>query len=311
LWRAITVVLLSLCAHSQTAHYSVLCDLLRESQKPTDLGTVSTFRIEVPHRVISNITAAVAQGPRRIMILRDISASIGGKNAQAVSFEAIKDLAEISQPSDQLLLVDFSDKSQVVIDFEEHAAFSKQLDNLKQSSLPKPKGHTALFDTIDTAASYLEKTPHEGDTILAITDGVDNRSKIGMEKLKGQLLAARIRVYWLALTDSYGRTPEEESSQSDLIGLLNATGGQTMRVVPTGFPDMTHGPDYDASPTSLAFLRKQVEFLYGAMTKPLRIEFDADAPITKSTKLTVTAFGKDGKRTAGFQTVCPSHINPN
>jgi hypothetical protein len=308
-WQAVTLALLSLYAHPQTVHYSVLCNLLRESQNHTDSDTIINFEVKVPHRVISNIKAFVAQGPRRIVILRDTSESIAGKNAQALSLEVVKDLAETSQASDQLSLIDFSDKSQTTIDLQDRNAFSKQFNDLKLTTLPKPKGHTAIFDAIEAAVIDLQKSPRDGDSILVITDGEDNTSKIRPEKLKRHLLTAEIRVYWLALADPYLRTQEQEVSQSEMTHLLADTGGQVMAVAPVSQGDMSHGPDYDASPRSLAFLHKQVEFLYGAMTKPVRIQFDTDAPLTGATKLTVSPFGKDGKPTLAFRTVCPKYIN--
>src|SRR5712691_9263285 len=108
LWRLMTVALLSLGAHSQSTYYSMLCSLTRESNNPAVSLAGIHLEIGVHARKASGIKISLSEGPRRIMILQDISGSMSYLNAQKLSIAAVKDFAESAPATDQLGLVDFN-----------------------------------------------------------------------------------------------------------------------------------------------------------------------------------------------------------
>ncbi|HTC95250.1 MAG TPA: vWA domain-containing protein [Terriglobales bacterium] len=303
----------AVCASGQTTHYSVLCNLTQTSK---ETAATKRFDVAVPGHKVSAVVASVTEGPRRIIVLQDISGSMGQHNAQRISLEAVKDVVESSPPTDQLALVDFNADTYIDIDMSNVDLFSKALSDPNLGAKIKPKGRTALFDSVAKSAAYLEKSPHEGDSILVISDGDDNASKLNAEKLRERLLASKIRLYVLMLT-GHSQFLMEQNSRSEFLHLVVDTGGAFLGADPLNKLLLNHGgsgqviPVYDASPTALATIRQNVEELHKLIEKGYKMEFDLDAPLTKSTKLNVSALDQHGKPVEGLQLFCPKYINEN
>lgn len=298
-WQLVLLALLSACAYAQST-YSVLCDLSGESQNSTESIATVTFHVQVPKRIVSNIKATPTEGSRRIMILRDISGSMSDK--EIVSLQTVKDFAKLFSATDKFGLIDFSDKPQMEIELQDEASFINQFNEFMASRLPTPYGQSAIFDAVYAAGTYLRKDPQEGDSILVISDGDDNKSKINHAKLRQYLLASRIRIYWIAFPGPFHGTiqggtlrPEEPTLRPELTQFITDVGGEIIEI-------------HDARPPSLAIFRKQVALLHETIAKPYKLQFELDTVVTEQTPLKTRLLAKDGKATKRLEVVCPKYI---
>ncbi len=305
-------VFLPVLVSAQSAQYSVLCNLTQTFKKTAEPAAAGKFDVAVVGHKVSNIGVRLIQGPRRIMVLQDISRSMNNSNAQKISFQAVKDFVESSPPTDQLALVDFNIDVHIDIDLKNVDEFSKELSDPNLSAKLKPTGRTALFDAVAASVASLQRNPQEGDSILVISDGGDNSSKINAEKLREHLLSSKIRLYLLILTGDTP-TPNELASSFNFLRLVIDTGGTFVGNNPLNklLPNGPIAPGYDASPKSPADVREGIKNLHNLIEKGYKVEFDLDPRLTKSTQMNVLPVNQDGKPIEGLQLLCPKYISPN
>jgi len=67
--------------------------------------------------------------------------------------------------------------------------------------------------------------PASGDTIVVISDGGDDMSKLSRSQLEDKLLAADVQVFAIAVTSNSWQTPEEAAGPPNLAELAETTGG--------------------------------------------------------------------------------------
>src|SRR5436190_725350 len=101
------------------------------------------------------------------------------------------------------------------------------LDNLDA------RGETALYDALYLAADHVTKEgKKDKKAILLITDGEDNASKYGINKVIEALRQAKITVYAVGLleeNDQRGglfKKPPSKKAKDDLLKFAEVTGGQ-------------------------------------------------------------------------------------
>jgi VWFA-related protein len=114
--------------------------------------------------------------PVSLGILIDSSGSMSDK--QVAVAQAALDLVKLSNPQDEAVLIDFSDKAFIDQDFTSDVA------KLQQGlSYLKSDGATAIYDTLVLAADYLSKNAkHPKQVLLIVTDGDDDASDATLEE---------------------------------------------------------------------------------------------------------------------------------
>ncbi len=77
------------------------------------------------------------------------------------------------------------------------------------------------------AIAYVIRTQHlnSHDSVLVITDGGDNHSRISESDIKRLIAAAGVRIFACALLEDYPTTPEEKMGPIALENFTRATGG--------------------------------------------------------------------------------------
>jgi len=80
------------------------------------------------------------------------------------------------------------------------------------------------WDNIDYALKMLNIYA-SGDTIVVVSDGADNMSKLSRSQLEDKLLAADVQLFAVAVTSDSWQTPEEAAGPSNLAELAETTGG--------------------------------------------------------------------------------------
>ena len=153
--------------------------------------------------------------PVAIGVVIDNSGSMRDKRDQVN--EAVLNLIRISNPQDQVFVVNFSQNSYLDQDFTSDIHLLEQA--LHRTTM---QGSTALYDAVVAAAAHLQKSQLEKKVLLVITDGRDNMSKDTLQEATRQLQQKNgPTVYALGLMGPTSRNSGREALQS----LSDATGG--------------------------------------------------------------------------------------
>jgi hypothetical protein len=286
-------LLVSVISHAQSTHDFVLCNAVDKSGRPPAAFDSLKFSVEVHSRTVSNVHAEQRQHPKRIFLVQDVSASMRDNNARQPSMQLVRDFAASASPEDKLALVDFNDSYYLDITPEGAPAFLEKYNDSEFQEGLRFFGGTALFDAVVASASYLEKEPQEGDSIIIISDGADDASKTNAQQMERELLRSKIRLYLLLLAPPKQKNPNDGRSRSQLTDVVRETGGVVVKA--------------DAGN---AMSRQLAEMMHGLIEKPDRVDFDLDAPLREPARLDVVVSTQDGKRDKAVEISCPRYVSP-
>jgi hypothetical protein len=93
----------------------------------------------------------------------------------------------------------------------------------------KPYGHTRLRDGIWEAVSMFQPN-REGDTIVVVSDGGDNQSKVSMQRLREAMWSRGIRVMFVQFADRYFPSQFQDRDDADTAWLSESSGGFLSRI---------------------------------------------------------------------------------
>lgn len=159
--------------------------------------TKESFRLHLDGKPAAILNAQYSLAPRRVVVLLDMSGSMGGQRST--------DQWQIANAAVEQLLAQTTDKVPVaMLTFAEvvHDRFSFSDGRtaiskwLTQGRKEQPKSKTALFDAILEGLKLLQPF-REGDTIYAITDGGENGSRVGSAMVADALLRSGVRLFTL------------------------------------------------------------------------------------------------------------------
>ena len=294
-----TITVLSIClfvssiSHAQSTHDFVLCNAVDKSGRHPAAVDSLKFSVEVHGRTVSNVHAEQRQRPRQIFLVQDVSASMRDSNARQRSMQAVRDFAASASPEDKLALVDFNDSYFLDITPESAPAFLEKYDDTEFQEGLRFFGGTALFDAVIASASYLEKEPQEGDSVLVISDGADDASKRNAEQMERELLRSKIRLYVLLLAPPKHPNPNDGRSRSQLMDVVRETGGVVVKADSGNVPS-----------------RHWAEVMHSLIEVADRVDFDLNTPLGSLARLDVLASTPDGKRDKAVEISCPRYISP-
>ena len=119
--------------------------------------------------------------PVSVGILVDNSGSMRHKRAAVV--EAMKHLVQLSNPQDEIFVVNFNDEAYLDQDFtSDYSRISKALDRADA------RGGTALYDALTAANDHLARfSKYQMRGLIIVTDGLDNESRTNLELLTRKL----------------------------------------------------------------------------------------------------------------------------
>lgn len=129
--------------------------------------------------------------------------------------------AKESNPHDQFFVVNFNNS--IVPGLPGQLPFTDKLQQLRSALyFGKPEGQTALYDAIAYGLKHLELGRHEKRTLIVVSDGGDNVSKIRFPELLKLIRASRATIYVVGLFDPQ----DADLNPRVLRKLTNATGGE-------------------------------------------------------------------------------------
>ena len=297
-------------AASQATKYSVNCNLIGNS--PT--GQTATLQIRVAHQKVSRFQAEAMSGARRIIILRDLSGSVNQTTTQKLQSEVIRDLIETLSSGDRVALIDFALEPSLDIALADAASFKKAFDDLEKDR-PKAHGKTSLYDAVNLALDHLDHTGgfSEGDSLLLLSDGADNSSRVAKKTLASRIINSGVRLYVVEFIRGTITTPEEELGPEEVGNLAQDSGGMVLGVRATNNVAMERmnfnsDPKYDVTPQALEAARNQIVSLHQFIEDYTRFSFELAAPIAKATKFSIEGTGD--KAAAKARIICQRFIVP-
>jgi VWFA-related protein len=163
--------------------------------------------------------------PLSLGLVIDNSGSMRNKrervNGAALSF------ARESNPDDETFIVNFDDAAYLEQDFTGSIGdLIDALDNLDT------RGETALYDAVYLSAEHVKSGKKDKKALLLISDGEDNVSKYGFNKVVEILKESKVTLYAVGLledNDQRGglfRKPPSKKAREALQKFADITGGQ-------------------------------------------------------------------------------------
>jgi len=221
--------ILSFCAFAQSAASiparSILVNVLDRSGNAVRDLTNNNFRVKVNGRPAAISGASYSLAPRRIVVLLDMSGSMGGEKdgkKWQIAREAVQDLLAESPGDVPIALLTFSDQVHDVFAFSQRSTISRWLQEAS-SQRRSVRGHTALRDAIQASLRMLQPF-HPGDAVYAITDGGDNASHVSADKTKAALRESGVRLFAFLFAELIP-TGEELLGTDSLVEMASDSGG--------------------------------------------------------------------------------------
>jgi VWFA-related protein len=163
--------------------------------------------------------------PLSLGLIIDNSGSMRNKR-ERVNSSALAFVRE-SNPEDETFIINFDDSAYLEQDFT--SSIGDLVDALENIDA---RGETALYDALYLAADKVMKDGKKDKrALLVITDGEDNASKYGINKIIEALKQSKVTVYTVGLLeedDQRGglfRKPPSKKAKDDLMKFAEITGG--------------------------------------------------------------------------------------
>jgi Ca-activated chloride channel homolog len=156
------------------------------------------FRVTEDGRPRQITTFANVDAPVTVGLVVDNSGSMRLKRPEVIL--AGLAFAKESNPRDEFFVVNFNDF--VVHGLAPSTPFTDDLQTLRAALYyGKPAGKTALYDAIAAALQDLQKGHHDKRTLIVVSDGGDNASKISQRELMTLIQSSRATIYTVGMVD--------------------------------------------------------------------------------------------------------------
>jgi Ca-activated chloride channel family protein len=164
--------------------------------------------------------------PISVGLIFDSSGSMSDKIQK--SKEAALQFFKTSNPQDEFMLINFSDRANLV------AGFTSKFENIQDRLLfVKAGGRTALLDAIYLGLSEMKKATTNRRALLVISDGGDNHSRYTENDIKRAVREANVQIYSVGIFEplsSRSRTTEEAGGPGLLADMAEVSGGRMFSV---------------------------------------------------------------------------------
>ncbi|MEI9976006.1 MAG: VWA domain-containing protein [Ignavibacteriota bacterium] len=163
-----------------------------------------------------------AGSPVAVGLLVDSSRSMRSKRPEVV--EAAARFARLSDPRDELFIVNFNDR--VNFGFPDTKLLATSPDDLARALLsPIADGRTSLYDAVGKALAHIRSSPIERKVLLVISDGGDNASKITQAEVLQDIARSDVEIYTIVLYDE----DDPDLNVGAMRRIAAASGGQFFR----------------------------------------------------------------------------------
>lgn len=136
--------------------------------------------------------------PVTVGLVVDDSGSMGTKRPEVIL--AGLAFAKESNPQDEFFIVNFNNR--VIRGLPPSMMFTDNLQTLRRALYyGEPQGQTALYDAVAYALKHLEYGHRDKRTLIVVSDGGDNVSRIGFSELMKLIESSRATIYTVGLLD--------------------------------------------------------------------------------------------------------------
>lgn len=219
-----------------------------------------SFRPHMGGKPVRVTSVTLDTGPRRVLILIDVSGSMTEEDRLKWGLEFTRDLISLTPLRDSLALVTFSTRTEDVVAFgQSQDALLAEVNKLQGTDWRRVKSarKTALVDALADALAMM-KSPRVGDAICIVSDGGENASQSNWSRVKALIELSGIRVYVFLpfpTTSSRASSPEESVGLPGLYDLTSATGGD-LRAFEVGMG--TNGSERKIARLAAEGIRKEI-----------------------------------------------------
>jgi len=242
----------------------------------------------------------------RVVIVLDASGSMSSKWQRAVEFAV--EIVQESPSSAAFALVIFADNELRTVEFGKTGPeFITEIMSFKNV---RPYGHTALRDAIWKAVSMFEPNL-VGDTIVVVSDGGDNQSKVSMRRLQEAMWSRGIRVMYAQFVDHYFTdqfqhsspppTPSSPSGPGSFETVLRDDGDTRLSESSGGF--LSHIED----PQVLPKVAQEIAF---EIENYLAVRITLPTPLEKQASLHLEAVDPSGRKRKNIELRFPEKLLP-
>lgn len=155
--------------------------------------------------------------PAAIGIVLDVSNSMTGAKLERAR-AALARFIQTSHEEDDYFLIGFNERPQLLLD---GVRGSNAL--LSRISGIKPQGNTALYDAVAFGLEQVAHSRHHKRALIVISDGEDNRSRLGSGDVGRMLREADVTVYTILI----GPLLPHSNGGVVMDGLASDSGGQS------------------------------------------------------------------------------------
>src|SRR2546426_835994 len=199
--------------------------VLEKDGRPVDALTKDQFTVFEDNTQQQIKTFKHEDIPLSLGLVIDNSGSMRSKR-ERVNSAALAFVRE-SNPDDETFIVNFDDSAYLEQDFTGSIGdLIDALDNLDT------RGETALYDAVYLSADHVKSGKKDKKAVLLITDGEDNVSKYGFNKVVETLKQSKVTLYAVGLledNDQRGglfKKPPSKKAREALQKFADITGGQ-------------------------------------------------------------------------------------
>src|SRR3989454_832745 len=199
--------------------------VLEKDGRPVDALTKDQFTVFEDNTQQQIKTFKHEDIPLSLGLVIDNSGSMRSKR-ERVNSAALAFVRE-SNPDDETFIVNFDDSAYLEQDFTGSIGdLIDALDNIDA------RGETALYDALYLSAEHVKVGKKDKKALLLITDGEDNVSKYGINKVIEALKQSKVTLYTIRLleeNDQRGgmfKKPPSKKAKDELQKFADITGGQ-------------------------------------------------------------------------------------
>jgi hypothetical protein len=230
-WSWILLFLL-LCPHCFGAEDNACTDRTLIVSASDSNGKAIPFTLQsadigakINGKPVQVVSATKPTNPRRVIIVLDASGSMSSKWQRLIEFAA--KIVRESPSSSEFALVLFADNELRKVGFGRTGP--EMINEIMSFKDVKPYGHTGLRDGVSEAMNLFQPN-REGDTIVVVSDGGDNHSKVSPRQLREALWSRGIRVMFVQVRDRYLPNELQDRDDVDAAWLSESSGGFLSRI---------------------------------------------------------------------------------
>jgi hypothetical protein len=199
-----------------------------------DTLTAEDFRATWERRAMPINAFTTAPAARRIVFVLDRSGSVidtplksfaSDEHPGTLANQSLSEAVSAVPDSDSVALLVFAGKSSQRTEFmSPNSAKARLAEVLAWRPVGDHSRRTPLWDSIDSALKMFG-AHQSGDSIIVVSDGGDNSSKLSQSRLSAELVTAGVPVFAILISPQFDQTPEERSMPMDFADFAAATGG--------------------------------------------------------------------------------------